>query len=236
MKNICTNLTLGAIFLISQSLWASNFTAQVFELNADVQKDSPIYKVKHDETLADGDLKFHNVYSSAEGKEALTEDVELKGTDVVSYHVNHKQMGDEGTIEVKGKKVLFTYKKKDHDVKTAEENYVDNLVIGPSVVPYMQKNWDKIKAGEKVSVRLAVPDRRDTVGFDLIKDKSSTDTKTVVKMKASSLVISAIVDPLYFTFLPDGSHMTEMKGRTPFKQEHDGKFSELDAHTIYKFE
>ena len=55
-------------------------------------------------------------------------------------------------------------------------------------------------------------------------------------MKASSLVISAIVDPLYFTFLPDGTRMIEMKGRTPFKQEHEGQFTDLDAHTIYKFE
>ena len=240
MKNICIPffgaMTLMVSLLVSQSLWAANFTAQVFEMNADPVKDNPIYKVKHDETLSDDGLKFHNVYSSNDGKEALIEEVALKGTDVLSYHVNHIQVGEEGNIEVKDKKVLFTYKKKDHEAKTAEENYVDNLVIGPSVVPYVQKHWAQIKAGEKVSVRLAVPDRRETVGFDLFKDKTSTDAKTVVKMKASSLVISALVDPLYFTFLPDGTRMTEMKGRTPFKREHDGQFTDLDAHTIYKFE
>ena len=236
MKIICRSLIGAACMLIGQNIWASNFSAQIFDLNADVQKDSPLYKVKHDETLTDEKLKFHNVYSYPDGKEAFTEDVELKGTEVISYRVNQKQLGDEGSIEVKDKKVIFTYKKKDHEAKTSEEDYVDNLAIGPSLVPYMQKNWDKIKAGEKIRVRLAVPDRRETVGFDLFKDKASTDTKTIVKMKAASLVISAIVDPLYFTFMPDGSRMTEMKGRTQAKKDHDGKFSDLDAHTIYKFE
>ena len=185
MKNICIQLlgatTLLVSLLVSQSLWAVNFTAQVFELRADPAKDSPIYKVKHDETVSGDDLKFHNVYSSDAGKEALIEDVELKGTDVVSYHVNHKQVGEEGNIEVKDKKILFTYKTKDHDAKTAEENYVDNLVIGPSVVPYLQKHWAQIKAGEKISVRLAVPDRRETIGFDLLKDNRVQTQRQLLK-------------------------------------------------------
>ncbi len=225
-----------ASLLATQSLWANNFSAQVFDLEADVQKDSPLYKVKHDETLTDEKLQFHNVYAYPDGKEAFTEDVVLKGTEVISYRVNQKQLVEEGSIEVKDNKVFFTYKKKDREAKTSEEKYVDNLVIGPSLVPYMQKHWDKLKAGETLSVRLAVPDRRETVGFSLFKDKSSTDDKFIVKMKASSLVISAIVDPLYFSFLPDGSRMVEMKGRTQAKKDKDGKFSDLDAHTIYKFE
>ncbi len=236
MKNICIKIVGGLGLLISQNLWATNYSAQIFELNADPQKDNPLYKVKHDETLTNEILKFHNVYSYPDGKEAFTEDVELKGTEVISYKVNQKQLVEEGAIEVKDKKIFFTYKKKDHEKKTAEEDYVDNLVIGPSIVPYMQKTWDKIKAGDKVRVRLAVPDRRETVGFEFFKDKTSTEAMIVVKMKASSLVISAIVDPLYFTFLPDGSRMFEMKGRTQAKKERDGKFSDLDAHTIYKFE
>ena len=176
MKIICRSLIGAACMLIGQNIWASNFSAQIFDLNADVQKDSPLYKVKHDETLTDEKLKFHNVYSYPDGKEAFTEDVELKGTEVISYRVNQKQLGDEGSIEVKDKKVIFTYKKKDHEAKTSEEDYVDNLAIGPSLVPYMQKNWDKIKAGEKIRVRLAVPDRRETVGFDLFKDNSAKPT------------------------------------------------------------
>ncbi len=244
MKNICTTLcALGhsaalsiGFLLLAQNLWAENYTAQIFEMNADVQKDAPLYKVTSTETVTDGISKKHTVYSNLDGKEAIVEDVELKGTDVVSYKVQQKQLGDEGSIIVKDKKVFFTYKKKDHEAKTSDENYVDNLAIGPSIVPYVQKYWDDIKAGKKVSIRLAVADRRETVGFDLRKDDSSTDAKTIIKMKASSLVISALVDPLYFTFLPDGSHMTEMKGRIPFKKEHDGKFSDQDAYTVYKFE
>ena len=100
----------------------------------------------------------------------------------------------------------------------------------------MKKNWDKLKAGEKLKVRLAVPDRRESLGFDLFKDKSSSEAQTIIKMKASNFVISAVVDPLYFTFRPDGSQMTEMKGRTQPKKEHDGQLTDLDAHTIYKFE
>jgi hypothetical protein len=93
----------------------------------------------------------------------------------------------------------------------------------------MKKNWDKLRAGDKLKVRLAVPDRRESLGFDLLKDKSSSEAKTIIKMKASNFVISAVVDPLYFTFTPDGSFMSEMKGRTQPKKEHDGQFSDIGA-------
>ncbi len=237
MKNLIPVFLLTSL-LLSFELQASpgSFTAKIFAISADASKDAPLYTMKHEETLENGVLKFHNSYNYPDGKEAVLEDVELKGTDVVSYHYTQKQLGAEGKISVNNNKIFFEYKRKNEDPKTSQEKYVDNLVIGPSLVPYMKKNWDKLKAGEKLAVRLAVPDRRETLGFDLFKDKSSNDQKTVIKMKASNFVISAVVDPLYFTFTPDGSQMFEMKGRTQPKKEHEGQFSDLDAHTFYKTE
>jgi len=222
------------ILIFPLQVLAVNFSGQIFEINADTSKDTPLYKMKHEETKEDDKVKFHNVYTYNDGKEAVVEDGELRGTDVISYHISQKQLGAEGLVEVKDQQVKFTYKQKDHDPKDNKEKYVDNFVIGPSLNPYIKKNWQKLMAGEAVKVRLAVPDRRETVGFDLLKDKTSTDKQAIIKMKASSLVYSALVNPLYFTYLPDGTGMVEMRGRTQVKKQHDGRFSDLDAHTIYK--
>lgn len=228
--------SLVLLLKVSQ-LWAGNFTGQIYELRADPKTDKPIYKMKHEEKSEGDLLNFHNVYAYPNDKDAVIEDVVLKdGTKLVSYHHQQKQLQTDAMIEVKADKILFSFTKKDHKEEKAEEKYQDNTVVGPSLVPYMQKNWDDLSAGKTVKVRLAVPDRRETVGFDLKKHDSSTEEKLAVKMAATNFAISMLVDPLYFYFDSKTKKLVEMKGRTQTKREENGRFKDLDAFTVYTYE
>ena len=55
------------------------------------------------------------------------------------------------------------------------------------------------------------------------------------KMSASSFLIAALINPLYFTFTDDGSKLLNFEGRTLLKQKVDGAWRDLDARTVYKY-
>ena len=56
-------------------------------------------------------------------------------------------------------------------------------------------------------------------------------------MEPTSLVIAALVDPLYFTVEKNGPHrVLEYVGRTTPKIERNGKWKDLDAVTVYNVE
>jgi hypothetical protein len=143
MKKITSQFLFVMILIASLSLFwvaqvkaaAGVFTAKIFALNSNTSKDPALFTMKHEESTQDGITQFHNFYNYPDGREAVIEDVELKGTDLVSYHYVQKQLGSEGHIKVKDGKVLFDFKHKNEDAKTSEETYVDNLVVGPSLVP-----------------------------------------------------------------------------------------------------
>jgi hypothetical protein len=56
-----------------------------------------------------------------------------------------------------------------------------------------------------------------------------------VKMKPSSVFISALVDPLHFYLTPDGHRLIELDGRTQIKRQDGSKWKDLDGITRYEY-
>ena len=98
-------------------------------------------------------------------------------------------------------------------------------------------------AGETISIRLPVLDRLETVGFKFFKEKDATldgVKMTVIKMKASSFVIAALVDPVLFYFhpteiRPEGHKCVQVVGRTVPKRKDGNKWKDLDAVMKFKY-
>ena len=216
------------------------FTAKIFDPESNKQK--LLFTYQH-ASESKGDVRtVTNTYKDKDGGIAAIETVEfVKDGDrekVRRYHMSQKQLGAEGDVEVKDGKVLFTYKV-DGTEKKAEEKLTDDFVVGPAVTAHLQRNWATIVKGDKVKVRFAVPDRKETVGFDYFKDREETinGTKTfVIKMKPSSFLIAALVKPLYFFYTTDGEKLVEVHGRTQVKQGVSGSWKNLDAVTTYEYE
>ena len=215
------------------------FLARIFDMASKKQK--LLFTYKHSSENRPEFRESTNVYKDADGIIAVIETARfVKDGDsekVSNYHVSQKQLGEEGNVAVAGEKIKFTYVK-DGKTKEDEEKLTDNFVVGPSIIFYLQKHWAEIVNGDKVKVRLAVPDRRETIGFEYFKVREETidGQKTfVLKMKPSSLVISAIVDPLYFFYTPDGKTLVEIHGRTQVKQKVKNSWRNLDAVTTYEY-
>jgi len=100
----------------------------------------------------------------------------------------------------------------------------------------VQAHWPEILAGKTVSFRYASWERMETVGFDIKKSKElreSGEDLVQVKMSASSFVIAALVNPLFFTFSSDGKFLRKMSGRVAPKKKVGESWKDLDADVVY---
>jgi hypothetical protein len=57
----------------------------------------------------------------------------------------------------------------------------------------------------------------------------------VAKMKPTSMIIAALVKPLYFYFDKASGKMVEFRGRVLPKLKDGDKFKDLDAETVYSY-
>ena len=209
-----------------------------YELDTPLDKlpATPLYVFKKTSGLKADGRELLSTYVDPSGKVLVDEVVEVGPKfDVRSYKFSQKQIGAEAEITIKGGVASFKYTV-DGKTKTSDEKIGDDFIIGPTIVNFLQTHWQEIADGHTVKARFAVPDRLETVGFSYFKEKEDTvmgKKVWVIKMKPSSFVIAAIVDPLHFYMTPDGQHVVIMKGRTQVKKEVDGKFKNLDALTVY---
>jgi hypothetical protein len=83
---------------------------------------------------------------------------------------------------------------------------------------------------------IVVP-RRETVGFTFLKQSETTwrgQEVVTVRMEATSAILGALVDPLFFTIQKAPPHrVLQYVGRTTPKIRAGGKWKDLDAVTVF---
>ena len=176
-----------------------------------------------------------NNYFDLQGNVVASEKVQIKVDEILRYELDQKQTGIKATVEIKDNKVHYTYGVPGAQ-KTAVEKAEPGMIIGPSMIHYLMNRWDQLIKGETVSARFIVPERLETVGFKYFKEEETKfDGKdaVVIKMKPSSIIIAAIVTPLYIYFSKDGSMVYAIKGRTLPKQKKGDSWKDLDVMTVY---
>ena len=226
-------LLLLAILSPAGSL-AAGWTAKGYEIGQ--EGGTVIFTV--DRTIAADGVSTRTVFTSPEGGVLVREklDADASGA-AVKYAVEHLQSSTSGVIEVKGSKLVFSYTGADGKVKTNEEDLPETWATGPTVIPLVTKNWEKIRKGESVKFRFASWERAETVGFEIFQkgvEKAADGREVVVlKMKPSSFFIAALVKPLRFEMKPDGTFLEAMTGRTLPKRADGDRFKDLDARILY---
>ncbi|PIS11813.1 MAG: hypothetical protein COT73_01880 [Bdellovibrio sp. CG10_big_fil_rev_8_21_14_0_10_47_8] len=179
--------------------------------------------------------KLTITYKDPEGNLAFEQQATLEGSRLIQEEIQQKQLGQTALIEVKDGKVFFT-KVVDGKESTSSEKLGGTLVTTGNFQRFVQDHWKEIAAGDTVDFRFGVWDRQETVGFKIFKigeEKIGADQALVLKMKPTSFLIAALVDPLIFKYKADGSELLEMKGRVAPKQKVGSKWKDLDAEVVY---
>lgn len=215
---------------------ALKISAKVTERGSDGKKE--LYNYEHFEDVDGAKTFYNNQFKDLNGELAVKEQVVFENGGLKSFEVEHKQLGENGKIEVRDGKIYFDYERAGKKEKQAEEKLVDNFVVGPTLVSYVHKNWEAlVNKGDTVHMRFGVAERQETVGFKIFKDsekKEGDKDLIVMKMKASSFVIAALVSPLYFYFDKNTKKLMKLDGRTIPKMKKDGKWEDLDAVSYYQ--
>lgn len=223
-------LLLGLLFFTSTA--AADYTGEIYEMGSN--KTKKLFSIKVEQKV-NGELEETlATVTGADGKVAIIEKTQVKGNEVVHFEIDQKQLETTATIDPGTEKILFT-KTKDGKKKEDDEKRKDTFVITGNFQKFIASRWPDISAGKTVEFRYGVWDRMETVGFE-IKKVADEGKLVVLKMKPSSLIIAALVNPIEFKFSSDGKRLHEMKGRVGPKQMVGGKWKDLDAETVYTYQ
>ena len=223
------------LLAFSQSLFAETVTADIFQQKTGFTKKLFYLDLASQEV--DGQTRVLAVYKDLQGEVALTETGVFKKDLLISFEVDQKQTQEKGRIEVQGEKVLFTYEK-DGKTKTAQEKLRQPLLTTANFSAFVKDHWREVTTESGVDVRFAVWFRLETVGFKIFKVKEVQklgQTWVQLRMKPSSFVIAALVDPLDLWYSADSKQLMEMSGRVSPKLKTGSAFKDLDSDVRYKY-
>jgi hypothetical protein len=156
---------------------------------------------------------------------------------LTSYVLHTNQLGQRGSIDVQKDRVAFHLVDAAGE-RTATEQPTEPVVVGPTLVGYVVKHLDQLRAGETITVRLAVLDRLETIGFNLEAvdpTEPSNPDQTQVRMTPSSFILGLVIDPIDFTFDTKTRKLVRLEGRVPPKVRLDDTWQDFDARVEYQF-
>ncbi len=205
-----------------------------------------LYKFKRTATRSGNSVKAVREYTYPDGRPAARELTVYEGNNLVSYELEELQINARGIARIQSStnnpdRISFTYVsdlKTPHKAKQNTEKLQPDTVVNDMLAPFLAAHWSELMRGEEVKCRYIAVTRAETVGFKFTKHAESTrDGKPVViiKMSPTSLIIAALVDPLYFTMEKDGDHrVLQYDGRTTPKLQDRTKWKDLDAVTVFE--
>ncbi|OGB28259.1 MAG: hypothetical protein A3F78_03535 [Burkholderiales bacterium RIFCSPLOWO2_12_FULL_61_40] len=117
-------------------------------------------------------------------------------------------------------------------VSRASEDVSDPVVTGPSLFGFILKNWDTLKAGSTVPVRMVVLKDKTTYGFDLRFEKL-VHGQVSFTVTPSSFLVRLAVAPLRVVLDAATRNAVRYEGRVPPMENVSGKLQDLDARVEY---
>lgn len=202
------------------------------------QSQKTLFTYRESLPIHPANYEIKGTYLGLDGAELVVEQLAVKEGQITQYALQHKQLKENGSMEVKDGKLNFSYTA-NGKTSTNTEEIPNKLVAGLSLRPFIEKHWDEIIKGESVSFRYAVLDRRETVGFKVFKSeegKRGEIPTLTIKMKPTSFIIAAIVDPVVLVFSAQDRSLLEIAGRTLPKKAVDGGWENLDPEMVFRKE
>ncbi len=222
-----------------QVSWGLNYSSEIFEMKSDFQKKLFELEVKS-VTGTDDIVTATGVFKDTSGQVVIQDVAKYKDAELIESQIEQKQTGEKGLIQVKADEIHFSYTSAEGKQKTNTEKIKKGMkVLAPAnFIVFIQKYWTELHKEKTIPLRLAIWDRQETVGFDLIlegPEKKSGKDLVKIKLKTSSFIISALVDPLHMWFSADGKQLVEMRGRVAPKIKSGTKWKTLDADVKYYY-
>jgi hypothetical protein len=221
-------------------------TGAIYGRGADAKK--LLFRLEREARRSGETLNVRRDYTYPDGRLAAQEQVVYEGNDLVLYELKELQTDGEGSARIrrvpgnpaKGR-IEFEYTSEAGSrTKRRTEGLAENTLINDMVGPFLISHWAALVRGQKVQCRYLVVPRRESVGFTFVKDSEAVwegRKVIIVKMEASSIFVSALIAPLFFTIEMAPPHrVLQYEGRTTPMIEESGRWKDLDAVTVFDWE
>ena len=198
------------------------------------------YGKYHLESKKEGDLVYNKViFSGPEGEQSIEESWEKDGK-VQKTILESKVLQKRSQLEVKNGKVFYQVTDlKDGSVKKSDDDAEENLVVPSTMMSYIKSFSEKIAKGEKVQVKVAVLDRRESFTFNIkkIKDDKTIDGEAiqVLEMAPASFIVSAVVKPMYFYVKPKTGEMFAFEGESGLRRKVGNSWEKMQVRSAYEY-
>jgi len=193
----------------------------------------------------------HVVTSKAAGAEVLSTYKDLDGNvlyvdrsevggdhQIKKVEIEQRQTGTTATVQVKEGKVYYNLVRKGEKPQSADEKTPENFVMSSSLQPFVRDHWKDLTSGKSIEIHFGVWGRLESIRFTLSQkgeEMVGEQKAIVIRMKPTSFLVSAIVNPIYFKFAADGSKMLAIEGRVPALKKSGDSFKDLDAEGVYTY-
>lgn len=178
-----------------------------------------------------GRLQYETAYLDLDGKLALTESASFdkgSGGRLQAFTIRQHQLGELYELVVDGGKLLYATTKADGSKHSKQQDLPPRLVVGASFRAFIREHWEELDSGKRIDVQLVVIDRQDT--YDFIFSKLD---EGIMRMKAKSIFVNAVVGPLDFAFDDEGSRLLTVRGRMLPMFKDGAKFKDFDGELVF---
>ena len=213
----------------------------IYAMNSD--RKHVLYTFRRMITRPENSLKTVREFVDPGGQLAARETAVYEGDNLVSYELEELQIKARGTVKLSRESkqegaIVFKYVSDNYSkTNVGKETLRPDTLINDMIAPFLVAHWDDLMKGKEVKCRYIAAARAETVGFKFAKSSESRlhgKPVVTIKMSPSSLIIAALVDPLYFTMEKNGEHrVLQYDGRTTPKSKDGDKWKDLDAVTVF---
>lgn len=127
---------ISLLLTLSLAFASEKFSADVYDLEGKTKH----FTFEATKTYTKDAMTYESVFKTPEGEIAAQEKAEVVQGQLVRYEASRPPVGDKGVIEVKDKKVRFSYTEKGKE-SSSKENIKENMLFSGTLVPHLEANF-----------------------------------------------------------------------------------------------
>lgn len=151
------------------------------------------------------------------------------------YHMVRQEPSESAEVSRVGDSVRYRLTRKDGSVREASEKAGADWTLVTRVPALIRERWGQLLKGEGVRLQLAVPERLESLAFELVADPASLppgkNSRGVrILLRPRSFFLKFWVHPIEIWMEPDASLIRSITGRTRLWVRSGEGWSPLTGH------
>lgn len=194
----------------------------------------PLYRYERRVLAMPAGLNVSHITSDPTGRVIIVESAIVSPQqEIQRFETANQQAGFVGFVQLSNNGRHLEYELNNNGkVTKAIEEVSDPVVSGPSMYGFILQNWNLLKEGDSLPVRMLVLKEKTTYGFN-VKFEKQVNGHVSFTVTPSSFLVRIAVAPLRVVFDATTKAPVRYEGRVPPMENVAGKLKDLVARVEY---